>query len=535
MKTYLIKKSQVLFIIVQIILSNYGLIMPNYAQKAPINYEELAYYWAPIWYQDTVSNNYPADYITNFDFDGDWAGNNNWENLDNNKTYGYVYYSVVETNTHWFLGYYDFHPRDWEKIDTSLLSHENDMEGVLLVIQKDDHYGKFLCMVTEAHSEIYQYTDQDAAPSNQIKEGQESIDGDVAFENSIDYQISVPFTDDTHPIVYVEGMRHGVHGADRWESEGFPENDGVIYRPSGLAEEPESGNDRDVGYELLSIDILWEKRLGPYGSGYAFENFNRFDGDTYGQDKALAPWGWDDGNDGPTFAGEIFYNPLDLTNVYFDDLGDYSFIYTYNPYVLIVQLDAYRINWQTDAGKTVDGYFNLFLFDGQGNYKHTNYGDSVLDGDSGIQYSWRENLYTNQWYVLHEQIPRPFYGINYPSKPFFGIRSKDWNTIVKDDWLMEEEDTYWYGGQNVSTFESRPVRNISEGENQYLDWIGSEANITLLIEPTSTITLPEFNVTVVLPRNINLILFIVGLTGGVVLLTILVIIAHKRRKARKKE
>ena len=44
--------------------------------------------------------------------------------------------SIVETATHWFIGYYDYHPLDWNL--PSIHWHENDMEGVLLVINKTE-------------------------------------------------------------------------------------------------------------------------------------------------------------------------------------------------------------------------------------------------------------------------------------------------------------------------------------------------------------------------------------------------------------
>ena len=47
-------------------------------------YRDLAEYWAPTIYQD-VSERYltRADIPTCFNYDGDWRGDNNWENLEN--------------------------------------------------------------------------------------------------------------------------------------------------------------------------------------------------------------------------------------------------------------------------------------------------------------------------------------------------------------------------------------------------------------------------------------------------------------------
>ncbi len=47
-------------------------------------YRDLAEHWAPTIYQD-VNETYltRADIPTAFNYDGDWRGDNNWENLEN--------------------------------------------------------------------------------------------------------------------------------------------------------------------------------------------------------------------------------------------------------------------------------------------------------------------------------------------------------------------------------------------------------------------------------------------------------------------
>src|SRR5678816_3851984 len=93
------------------------------ARNGPRNdlYRKLAYFHAPILFQDTevrgqsqdegnpASVDQPiqrrGDFLTRFDFDGDWNGLNNWANFakrppaDKNKdtmARGFMYYSVVE-------------------------------------------------------------------------------------------------------------------------------------------------------------------------------------------------------------------------------------------------------------------------------------------------------------------------------------------------------------------------------------------------------------------------------------------------------
>src|SRR5215510_13614045 len=115
-----------------VLIVGLGLVSP--AAAVPTD-AALALHWAPVHYQDTDSSDYDADYLSTVDFDGDWDAKNNWEHQDDNlaRLTGAVYYSVVETSTHWHLVYGFYHPRDWEDFPDpfGLFTHENDMEGVL--------------------------------------------------------------------------------------------------------------------------------------------------------------------------------------------------------------------------------------------------------------------------------------------------------------------------------------------------------------------------------------------------------------------
>jgi len=444
--------------------------------------EEIAYYWAPVWYQDTEDSNYQADFLTRFDYDDNWIGDDNWENVGIYPLEAFIYYSFIETETHLFIGYYSFHPRDWDIINSDSVSHENDLEGVLIVVKKDNSWGQFLCMVTRAHQNFYQYKDNDQIPSSEISGGHEDLDGDVEFETVAEYESSFSFDSHEHPIIYIESKGHAVYGSERWEIEGFPGGNGVKYFPKGISEEPSSGNDRDVSYKLIGINDLWQKRFETYGSGETFGSFVALDGDTYGVDKALAPWGWDDNDDGATFTGEIFYNPVDLVNTHFNNLGIYEYTYTYNPYAVILKFDEYRAMEDRDLGKNdySDGYFNLYMFDGDGRYEWTSYKDGVLDGDSGTQDSWvEENMITEQWYPL--ELKRPLYGLRYPKKPFFGIRSMDWDDYQTDQWLMDTEFIHWYGDYTSTLPDDGVEYTISDGF-QELRWGKSEVRFYLFIE-----------------------------------------------------
>ena len=289
------------------------------SSAAAVTYAELAAYWAPDFYQDTnATYGYKADYITSFDFDGDWRGNNNWENLDYYPTPGYVYYSVVETGTHYFIGYYVFHPRD--DGPTVFDKHENDMEGLLVVVCKDDSpYGSFQLMETMAHNNWYQYTND---PN--ITTGLDNVDGGVLFRGS-------------HPKVFVQANGQspwGGHGVYAYDGSGAPGGDGIVYVYSGVAQAPVSGSGdytNQYTYTLKNIDELWERR-NDIGDGRTFGRWGAFDGDNYNADAASAPWGWDDGDDGATFTGDNFADPAHMVDTHLNGLGAFSHEYVNNSY-----------------------------------------------------------------------------------------------------------------------------------------------------------------------------------------------------------
>ncbi len=292
------------------------------ANAAPTD-AALALRWAPVHYQDSDSSDYDADYLSRVDFDGDWNAQNNWESQDDSvsRLVGAVYYSVVETATHWHLVYGFYHPRDWEDFPDpfSLYTHENDMEGVLLVVRKDgSEYGALEAMVSVAHSDFYSYT----PPGSPYTSGRENIDGTIVMQSHGGF---------SHPTTRQEAKGHGCYA---WNGANFPGNDGVVYFPvSGAGEVPSSGNDRSVGYQLINIfdaGGLWAHRA----DSATFAGFGTFRGDN-GQDNAAnAPWGWDDGNDGSDLQrGLLATDPARLVSVYFANEGSFSLAYTRNAYL----------------------------------------------------------------------------------------------------------------------------------------------------------------------------------------------------------
>jgi hypothetical protein len=282
-------------------------------------HQELARHYAPVIHQGVASD---QDFITAIDFDGDWIGNNNWENQPGGDLSAYVYYSVVETESHWFLFYSLFHPRDYtgDPCEDTGGCHENDMESIQVVVAKDGtQYGHLQVVQTLAHRNIYLYAIDPAVGQNALK-----VSGSVDLEGN-------------HPIVYVETFGHGIY-AHRQILVPYR----VVYRVGEQAEVPEGLKDEDVSYQLVPIyDTLWAHR-DEIGPGRAFdEPFDyrghtlpaAIDGDDYGEDRANTPWGYDQDTGETLLPGDWFLDPARALAYHARFEDEFSTTYVYNPYL----------------------------------------------------------------------------------------------------------------------------------------------------------------------------------------------------------
>ncbi len=176
---------------------------------------EIAARYAPVFYQ-AIGDDPRSDYITNFDFDGDWRGDNNWAHVANRRfpLKAFIYYSVSETQTHYFIYYAVFHARDYKggttkgKILSELIregtnrikgfdptgmaseatvAHENDMEGCLVVVEKDrsPSQSRIVYVETLAHNKFLKYAASSAGDEGLSFDGQ-------------------------HPLLYIEPKGHGI-------------------------------------------------------------------------------------------------------------------------------------------------------------------------------------------------------------------------------------------------------------------------------------------------------------------------------------
>lgn len=323
---------------ISITLTALGLLL-GFSSAGAATREELAFHYAPVHYQDTASADYRSDYITAFDYDYDMNATNNWDNRGDAQWPATVYYSVVESCSHYFITYAFYHPRDWSNIVFDQ-EHENDLEGALMMVRKNgSDYGALEGMITVFHNDFYSYTPAGSPLTN----GNENIDGTLSFESH----------NGVNRVKTVQETRG--HGLKAWpyasDFDGSSDQDGIIYYPTeGAAEYPDSGNDRYVAYRLVDINAqggLWpaalqEASLGT-GQGQTYHTWGTFRGDKSGgcgdgwqscsENSANTPWGWDDHDDGGSYRGEFALDPAHLFDHYFDGLGQFSQQYVYNPFL----------------------------------------------------------------------------------------------------------------------------------------------------------------------------------------------------------
>lgn len=312
-------------------------------------YLPLVEHYAPFIAQETWFNS-KADSIARFDYDGDFRGDNNWENLDKGSSQAYVYYAVMETGTHWFLHYNFFHPRDYS--DTCLVGscHENDNEGLILAVRKDGaRFGKLEVMETLAHNLLFSYISD-----LRIEERAQEINGEIAYNAG------------SHPIVFIEAGGHGVASAtdrklskyDHVVMQWLPGTTGITYSYKGQAEYPGHVGADNVGYALLPIYEHWWLRaissagqtdrifadyfpyapVGNRPSTTAHTIAGAFLGVEKSPNKAKPFWGWHDDRTlkaGILARGQWALDPAYsfTRNLRFPDELPVSLDYTFNPYL----------------------------------------------------------------------------------------------------------------------------------------------------------------------------------------------------------
>ena len=254
----------------------------------PISPYDLAVHYAPdlLCAVNTVISDFGrGDFLAACDFDGDWAADNNWEHMTAFPLKAVVYWSCQETETHYYLGYNFYHPRDDAEI--WLDKHENDLEGIMLAIPKrEDGFAAPEIMYTQGHGGVPFFFDTERGYD--ILEGSHR-DGGLELDGD-------------HAVIYITPngtllrAGHSVESAKDHSTYLYVGNSGVRYFHGGVAEEPAVWQgayaNNPCSYELRPLEELYAQRNGPYGDGHLFARYGAFRGNTYEKDAANPPWGW---------------------------------------------------------------------------------------------------------------------------------------------------------------------------------------------------------------------------------------------------
>ena len=313
------------------------------------NHRRLAEHWAPVVYQESHST--VLDFITSFDYDGDWKGDNNWRNAYLFDLPGRAYYAVIESTNHYFITYAFYHARDYTARPyegfAPKAEHENDMEGMTLTIEKDgSQFGKVLLLETLAHDIFYKYDNRD---NRKVSNGSLKLDGSIVFVEG-------------RPAVYIEAVGHGVKAASRQVVNAGSSFPGIVYHYTGKAAGPESNRDPNGAYDLVSIeDTLWAHRFDVGSTfccadsyvmtGGATETFGSAFNGPIGGCAAKPPWGWDQASD-KIVKGDWFRDPLKAYPTQIR-IQNFTGSYVHNPYLVADSRNAGSPCAESTTSKTV--------------------------------------------------------------------------------------------------------------------------------------------------------------------------------------
>jgi hypothetical protein len=286
-----------------------------------------------------------------------------------------------------------------------------------------------------------------------------------------------------NPIIYVKSNFHDLFGDEswdwgvgRWERDGFPGTDGIIYSYQQQDGEPQVQQQpapQEVTYKLVDLkDTLWPLR-NEFGASKLFDQFGRFNGGEHQGGLAFAPWQREDYYDRYNYGlptGAYLYDPVDFFNQHFHGFDPWSVVYVRNPYAIKVTAIRYEI-----LASSANGYLRIFMKDARGQEF------LLLGGTDGSQNSWYgRNNGGIGWIDLSQVMSQGrnfFYGFDFPEQlvdsnatdSHFGIESRHWIDLWFDGWLMQPAQRQYY--QFLAS--------------QTLDWVDSicEVRVDFPIEP----------------------------------------------------
>jgi hypothetical protein len=225
--------------------------------------------WAPILYQNVTQADGTGswgrgDFITTFDYDGDFNGQNNWDNMDAYRLNAAMYANVTESTTHYFIYYTIYHPRSWIN-SWAYDEHENDAESAVFLVRKDGtQYGKLEAVITAFHSEGKVYR-----ASADVGDNPANCAGRISWLHPCATTHALITTETfegrPHPQLFMEAEGHGLAACPASANCGIGNANMIRYIPSffgggGQPVLPIQGTET-VGYQILDLGDLYKRRF----------------------------------------------------------------------------------------------------------------------------------------------------------------------------------------------------------------------------------------------------------------------------------
>jgi hypothetical protein len=256
------------------------------------------------------SLNGKSDSLSEMNFDGDWVATNNWDNLATHSIQPTLYYYVAATSTHYFITYGYFHPRDWTQLSFfHFAQHENDLEGIMLVIEKNDSkWGELLLGYSIFHLSIKRNIYPEAIHSLQTSSRR--------FKQGV--------IESEHPVSYQQPRGHGI------------KLDPTFFKPKlrycrYIPENNLSTTSQDQTYRL--VNLLDKNELIDQVKN---EDLFNADGTIKGShgEGANPPWLWKDYKDKKAHPDlQLFVDPAQYVLIDCLFSGPYSTDYIYHPFL----------------------------------------------------------------------------------------------------------------------------------------------------------------------------------------------------------
>ena len=326
---------------------------------------DLAVRFSPVWHQQMTSSDaeHRYDLPTVFDFDGDWTGNNNWAHAADPQysLWAFTYYSVSESEDHYFVHYACYYPRHWSAAQAKQQSvldaiqqtyreivnqgsqadtgpdHENDLAGVLVIVDKWGQSGPEVVAAEIATRDQF---------LRAVTEG-----SDLQVPGGVPQQTLR--LENGHPAFYIGSQKHDIRTDAGGQSQAGAPMLTLRYGPSTELAQIQNGQ---ATYELVPIKKTFyqhaqQSRQPDLTYGTVADFGDRFctvagatrlgcvigaiggalRGDYGSANAATAPWMWSDPADRDQPPGSWFFDPAGVLARHFGQEGGEK--YLYNPYL----------------------------------------------------------------------------------------------------------------------------------------------------------------------------------------------------------